>query len=438
MAAAVASAMLSTSARPVTVLILGALVMASGCSSADSEETARASAQELALARACDLTNTCRVADGDVEAWETDRPAAHELHAPTLDEASQLVADNGGRCLLVVRDGKLVHEAYENGAGPSSLHDTFSIAKTFTSALIGIAIAEGKIGSAAQPAAAYVPEWRGDPTRAPILLRHLLSGSSGLRYTATAGTSVDLADYTWLYTFWNLTDDAIRHPIGAPPDAEWRYNNHAVQVLGRVIAAATGENPETYAREHLWRPIGMASRGAEGARTHWKLDHAGNPVMFSSVYATCRGLARFGQLLLQAARRSSPALYPEIAPGERAPLPALLDDRYVREMLAPGPKNGVYGYLTWLNRTPRPSERAFGNTNEPIIGKPFTFAPDDMFSAQGVGQNFIDVLPSTNTVIVHIRPLDWLKPAVILADGQQNLHREILRRVLDADSRMRN
>jgi CubicO group peptidase (beta-lactamase class C family) len=416
-------------------IALSLIAMATACAAPDVDEDARASEQPFTLARACDLTNTCRVADAHVESWVTDRPEAHDLDGSALTEATRLVADNGGRCLLVVRDGRLVHEAYRNGATAASLHDTFSIAKTFTSALVGVAIAEHKITSAEAPAAAYVPEWRSDAARAPILLRHLLTGASGLRYSKTAGSSVDLGDYSWLYTFWNLTDGAIRHPIGAAPDTEWRYNNHAVQVLGRVIETATGENAEAYAREHLWRPIGMASDGADGSRTHWKLDHAGNPVMFSSVYATCRGLAKFGQLLLQAARWNDAVRYPQVAPGEAAPLPALLDAGYVKKMLASRPLNGVYGYLTWLNRAPAPGVPALGNTNEAFAGQPFTFAPEDMFSAEGVGQNFIDVIPSTNTVIVHIRPLDWLRPAAILADGQQNLHREILRGVLGADSR---
>ena len=423
-------------ASSIGLLFTGLLAMtAAACASPTEDETASSAEQALNLSRLCDLTNTCRVPEDQVERWETDAPAARELHGPTLDEATQLVAANRGRCLLVVRDGKLVHEQYRNGATRASLHDTFSIAKTFTSALVGIAIRERAIAGVESSAATHVPAWRNDPARTPILLRHLLSGSSGIRYSPTAGSSVDLGDYSWLYTFWNLTDGAVRHPIGPRPDMEWRYNNHAVQVLGRVIHEATGQNAEDYAREHLWRPIGMAADGAEGSRTHWKLDRAGNPVMFSSVYATCRGLAKFGQFLLQEARRADPVAYPVVAPFERREMPALLDPGYVKQMLSPGRLNSVYGYLTWLNRTPTRSSPASGNTNEPFAGKPFAFAPDDMFSAQGVGQNFIDVIPSTNTVIVHIRPMDWDNPSAILADGQQNLHRDILRRVLDADSR---
>lgn len=386
-----------------------------GCAAPEAEEEVASVSEEQPLIGGafCSVLGNCRASR--IEDWKTSAASAHDLDTTKLDAATRFAADNDARCLLVVRDGELVYEQYRNGADARSLHDTYSIAKTFTSALVGIAIAKGQIKSPDDLASTYIPEWKRD-SHAAIQVKHLLGGVSGIRYWPSLGMSVDLGDYSWLYTHHDLNHSAVHHPADEAPGRTWRYNNHAVQAVGQVLEGATGENVDDYARKNLWGPIGMTVDGNRTSGTHWRRDHAGNAVAFSSVFATCRGLAKFGQLLLQRGAWNGTQL---------------LDRAYVDRMLSPSQdKNRAYGYLTWLNQGP-----AIGNTHNTFDGVPFPEAPADLVSAQGVGQNFVDVIPSTRTVIVHIRPPRFLNVQEILGDGKQEIHRAVLARVLAADKR---
>jgi CubicO group peptidase (beta-lactamase class C family) len=195
---------------------------------------------------------------------------------------------------LVVHEDRLVYERYFDGATRESLQTSFSVAKSFVSTLVGIAIDEGLIDSVEDPVTDYLPELAARDTRfRQITLRHLLTMSSGIRYRE--GGFPSLGDDTYTYYGVDLRDLALnRVRIDGPPGVAWQYNNYHPLLLGLVLERATGTSVSDYMATRLWQPL-----GAEAAAT-WSLDseRSGFEKLESGVNARPVDYARFGQLFL--------------------------------------------------------------------------------------------------------------------------------------------
>jgi len=349
--------------------------------------------------------------------WAEGDPASFGFDEATLSEAANYAETIGSSCMAVIQDGRLIFERYWNGATPTSVHKTWSIAKSFTSTLVGIAIDRGELVSTSQRVSDYVSDWQGTD-KEDITIRHLLSMTSGLEFEM-------VADNLFAAFVDDQTQTAIDLSREEAPGTTWHYSNRAVQVLHRVLQAATGVDPEQYAIEHLWRPIGMNLQGEPDQRTHWDRDDSGDATMYMSVFSSCRDLARLGYLYLHKGRwQDSQVISTDFVNAATSPSQAL---------------NPVYGYLWWVNG----AEPAEGSTQQMFDGTMMNFAPSDLFSAQGLGQTFIDVVPSTNTVYVHIRPAPH-DPFVkfitnpegtmdeLFRDGMRIEHKQLMRILLDA------
>ena len=227
-------------------------------------------------------------------------PAGSEIELPAPSAAAggasfdEFLRINATRAFLVVHDDQLVYERYFGGSGKDTLETSFSVAKSFVSALVGIAIDEGSIGSVEDPVTDYLPQLGvRDPRFQHVTLRHLLSMASGLRYWDT-----DLpwpwADDTYTYYGTNLREIALRTEIERPPGQERLYNNYNPLLLGLVLERATGMPISEYMATKLWQPLG-AERDAT-----WNLDseRSGFEKMESGINATATDYARFGLLFL--------------------------------------------------------------------------------------------------------------------------------------------
>jgi CubicO group peptidase (beta-lactamase class C family) len=195
---------------------------------------------------------------------------------------------------LVAHDDRLVHERYFDGATPETLQTSFSAAKSFVSALVGIAIDAGLIESVDDPLTDYVPELgERDPRFREITLRHLLTMSSGLRYQE--GGFPSLGDDTYTYYGVDLRDIALnRTEIEQTPGLAWLYNNYNPLLLGLVLERATRTSVSNFMAKRLWQPL-----GAEADAT-WSLDSesSGFEKLESGVNATPVDYVRFGLLFL--------------------------------------------------------------------------------------------------------------------------------------------
>jgi CubicO group peptidase (beta-lactamase class C family) len=196
---------------------------------------------------------------------------------------------------LVVHGDRVVYERYYDGAARSSRQTSFSVAKSFLSTLVGIAIDEKRIESVDDPVTTYLPELAERDRRfEEITLRDLLTMSSGIRYWDT-----DLpwpwADDTYTYYGVDLRDAALnRTRIERPRGDEWHYNNYHPLLLGLILERATGMSVSEYMSAKLWQPL-----GAEADAT-WSLDseRSGFEKLESGINATAADYARFGLLFL--------------------------------------------------------------------------------------------------------------------------------------------
>ena len=210
-------------------------------------------------------------------------------------EFDDFLRANATRGFLVVHEDQLVYERYFGGSDQQTLETSFSVAKSFVSTLVGIAIDEGVIGSIEDPVTDYLPELAvRDPRFERITLRDLLTMSSGLRYWDT-----DLpwpwADDTYTYYGADLREIALNGTeVETAPGREWLYNNYNPLLLGLVLERATGMSVSEYMSTKLWQPLG-AERDAS-----WSLDSESSRFekMESGLNATAADYARFGLLLL--------------------------------------------------------------------------------------------------------------------------------------------
>jgi CubicO group peptidase (beta-lactamase class C family) len=198
------------------------------------------------------------------------------------------------RALLVIHHDRVVWERYFDGSTRESLQTSFSAAKSFVSALIGIAIDAGLIRSVDDRITKYVPELAArDPRFRQVTLRHLLTMSSGIRYRE--GGFLSLGDDTYTYYGVDLREVALRRVrIEGPPGIAWQYNNYHPLLLGLVLERTTRMSVSRFMAAKLWQPL-----GAEADAT-WSLDSedSGFEKLESGVNARATDYARLGLLFL--------------------------------------------------------------------------------------------------------------------------------------------
>ena len=241
--------------------------------------------------------------------------------------------------LLIVKDGTILAERYQYGATPASRMSSFSMAKTVTAMLVGIAIAEGAIASVDDRADKYVPQLRGT-LYGETRIRHLLTMSSGVKFVETYSGSDDIAKLALLSLLGESEGGAATlAPFTTrerPAGERFHYSSADTQALGLVLRAATGRTLADYLSEKVWKPM-----GAE-ADASWLVDKGGYETAFAGVNATLRDWGRFGMLLANGG-----------AVGGRQVIPS----SWIRDATRPAGRGFYpgdtgrffgYGYQTWI------------------------------------------------------------------------------------------
>ena len=309
--------------------------------------------------------------------WDEVDAAEAGFDPAALDRLAAAAEAGGSSCLVVTRDGAVVDERYYGGGAADVAAEAFSVTKSITSTLVGIAQDEGDI-DLAQPAADFVPEWAGTPS-ADVTVEDLLSNDSGRQW------SLGL-DYGELIRAGDMNGFAIGLGQDAPPGQTWAYNNSAIQTLSAVLEVATGSSPADFAETTLFEPIGMD----DSAMT---TDGAGNTITFMGLQTTCLDLARFGLLMLQGGSWD----------GEQ-----VVSGDYVARATAMSSTelNAAYGYLFWLNHRGRIGSPRLATTGEDSAaiddGQLVPGVPEDVFWALGFHEQVVAVIPSEGIVAVRM------------------------------------
>jgi CubicO group peptidase (beta-lactamase class C family) len=206
-------------------------------------------------------------------------------------DLARFLAASDTTAFLVVRGDRLLYEGYFNGYDHDSVQTSMSMAKSVLSALVGIAIGEGRIHSVDDPITRYVPELAGrDPRFGRITLRHLLTMTSGLRYEEGGGP---WGDDTATYYAPDLRKLALEETeIVEEPGRRFHYNNFNPLLVGLALERATGTPVASYLERKLWRPLGMEADGS------WSLDSraSGFEKMESGLNGRAVDFAKFGLL----------------------------------------------------------------------------------------------------------------------------------------------
>jgi CubicO group peptidase (beta-lactamase class C family) len=190
--------------------------------------------------------------------------------------------------LLVVKNGRLIAEGYFNGGSAEQQARLQSVTKSYTSALVGIALERGCLSSPDQKLVEFFPEIAGqltDPRKEQITIRHLLQMRAGYPWEET-----DPALWEGLLSghYVPLIEE---FPLIADPGTEFNYSNLSSNWLGIALARACDTDLRSYAEEHLFRAIG-AQLG------NWGRDRDGHNNGCGDLHTTARGAAKFGLLYL--------------------------------------------------------------------------------------------------------------------------------------------
>lgn len=192
---------------------------------------------------------------------------------------------------IVIKDDTVLFEKYYNGYSRESIVTSFSIAKSITSILVGMAIEDGFITGENEPITNHIPELLGRNERfGEITIRDLLTMSSGLRYEEGGeyrDDDITYGHYDLRYVAINETD------IIESPGSRFLYNNYNPLLLGLILERAVGKPVTEYMHEKLWGPIGMNYDGS------WSTDENGFEKMESGVNAHAIDFAKIGRLMLK-------------------------------------------------------------------------------------------------------------------------------------------
>ena len=266
------------------------------------------------------------------------------------------------RAVVVIHNGQLIAEKYADGFGPEVPQISWSMAKSFTSALVGLLVKEGKLDIYER---APVAEWD-DPEdpRHKITLDHLLRMSSGLKWSEIYALPSSATNM--LFKDASMAATAAAVPAAYEPDEEWNYSSGTSNIISRIVQEAVDGDYWSYPQTALFHKIGISS-------AVWEPDAYGTFVGSSYLWMTPRDYARFGLLYLQDG----------VWNGER-----ILPEGWVEYSSTPTPAapNGIYGAQFWRNGSP-------GS---------FEDVPEDAYFANGYQGQSIVIVPSKNLVVVRV------------------------------------
>jgi len=258
-----------------------------------------------------------------------------------MEDLDSFLEDKRTQAFIVIQDDTILYEKYFNGASRDTIVTSFSTAKSFTSALIGIAIAEGYIHSVDDPITGYLPELaERDQAFASITIRDLLMMSSGIKYAEFPFVNGDDAK---TYYYPNLRQLALEDTrITSPPGERFLYNNYHPLLLGLILERATGTSVANYLQKRIWKPIGMEYDGS------WSLDENGFEKMESGINARAIDFAKFGRLFLHKGNWNGVEVIPQSGIAEPTQADTSVDyANYYDDDFIFASGHGYYKYMWW-------------------------------------------------------------------------------------------
>lgn len=238
--------------------------------------------------------------------------------------------------VMVLQDGHVRMQRYAPGFGPKQRWTSFSVAKSVTSTLLGIALQQGYIRSMGDTLGTYIPELR-DSAYADVTVQQLLTMRSGVRWNEDyADAKSDVAqmyDGACVGGRAHVLSYLSKLPRQWPAGTHWNYNTAETDLLGILVQRATHKSLAAYLSQTIWQPYGMA------ADAYWIKDECdGSDTGGSGLSATLSDYARLGQFMLGGGRID----------GKPVIASAWLQGAVRRQTGVDEPDRG-YGYLWWTD-----------------------------------------------------------------------------------------
>ncbi len=274
-------------------------------------------------------------------------PVHSQYNTATASEKLLETHENYGTiAYLVFKNDSLFYEAYYDGFNKTSKTNSFSIAKTFVSAMLGKAIMEGYIESLDQPLGDFIPKFKNDKTT----VGDLASMASGLDWDESYYSPFSIT--TKAYFYHDLRKMMLELDIVDPPGEEFNYLSGSTQLLAMAIEKATGKSLPSYFEESFWQPLGAENKAL------WQVDSKDKQMTkaYCCFASNARDFARFGKLYNNQGNFF----------GNQ-----ILDSTFVKTSIEPRFKNDPYGYGVWLGTfQEKPFYVLRGHLGQYIIGVP--------------------------------------------------------------------
>lgn len=266
---------------------------------------------------------------------------------------------NGTVAYVIIKNDSIWFETYADGFGADSKTNSFSMAKSYVSGLMGKAIEEGYIKSLDQPICDFLPEFC-DGLAAKTTVGDLSSMASGTNWDEAYYSPLSIT--TRAYFHDNLESVIGRLSVVNEPGKSFKYSSGDTQMLAMVIEKATGKKLYNYLEESFWKPL-----GCEHA-TLWQVDSEGHDLVkaYCCIASNAKDFARFGKLYKDYGKWN----------GKQ-----ILDSAFVAKSITPRfPESPEYGYGMWLKTV---NEKAF-------------------FMMRGHLGQYVFVQPQDNVIIVRL------------------------------------
>ncbi|MCL6283823.1 beta-lactamase family protein [Ruegeria sp. 2012CJ41-6] len=197
--------------------------------------------------------------------------------------------------LLVLKDGEIRYEEYFQGTSPEDRRISWSVAKSYLSALFGILLEEGAVGSLDDPVIKYAPQLKGSAYEAASI-RNVLNMASGVTFDEDYfDYNSDINRMGRVVALGGRLDDfaaSLKDSFAAPGEA-WQYVSIDTHVIGMVIRGATGRGVTELMTEKIIEPLGLERDG------YYITDGSDVAFVLAGLNFTTRDFARFGQMILQ-------------------------------------------------------------------------------------------------------------------------------------------
>ena len=313
--------------------------------------------------------------------------------------AADFSKKRAGKALIVIQGYDIVFEEYHNGhAAEMPLH-IWSGTKGFTGAMGMCAVNEGLV-NLDDKIADTLPEFKKDPQKAKITMRHLMNFTSGLKIEFRLTKDMMQEEQT----IPDVYNEAIHLPVTKDPGTHFVYGGTHHHVLGAFLQKKLQEDPISYMQRKIFNPIGFRYSG-------WYRDPQGNPALPFGCWTTAREWAKFGVLMRDDGKWKGKQVIPQ---------------GVLKQCTIPTPVMPVFGFGFWLNQeVPAKYRKDLGfflqmRTNSLFGPAIYPRGPKDLFVAAGHLGNRCYVIPSKNLVIVRLGSKNY-----------QDFDTKFLKRILD-------